>query len=145
MAEYSEEALFPFPRDQVWKLLHAHWDDTTIRQIHPMIRAQKTMSRSANEVVLHRTIDARGKLLNSEWKITFRPPDFLRYEIGASEGPYASGSFVEIQYSDAPGGTRMRTHVKGRITVLPFFLPQKTFLKKVLADIDREDQAFLRR
>ncbi len=146
MPEFREESIFPFPSDQLWKLLRAHWeDDTTICRIHPLVRSQKTLSRSANEVVVERTIEARGQLLTSQWKFTFRPPEFLRYEIVAGEGPYAVGSFVEVHYSDAPNGTLQKTHFKGWITVLPFFLPQRVFVKRILTDIDKEDEAFLRR
>ncbi len=49
------------------------------------------------------------------------------------------------RYSEAPGGTHLKTHVKGTITVLPFFLPQKLFLRRTLDGIDKEDEAFLRR
>ena len=144
MVEYSEEGIFPFPRERLWKLLDAHLDDDQIGHIHPLIRSQKTLRRSANEVLVERIIDARGKLLTSQWKHTVRPPDFFRYEIVSGDGPYAPGSFIETQYSDAPGGTRMRTHVKVHITVLPFFLPQKTVLRRVLTDLDREDEEYLR-
>ncbi|MGA8303815.1 MAG: hypothetical protein WA691_09975 [Thermoplasmata archaeon] len=145
MAEYLEETDFPFPIDRVWKLLEAHLDDATLPQIHPKIKAQKTLHRSPNEALVQRTIEARGKLLTSEWRIGFRPPEFLRYDIVSGDGPYATGSFVEIHYSEGPGRTHFRTHVKGRITVVPFFLPQATVLKRVLADIDAEDEAYLRR
>jgi hypothetical protein len=145
MVEYTEESIFPFPREQVWKLLDAHWDDTTVTKIHPLIRSQKTLSRSPNELVVERTIDANGKLVTSQWKITLRPPDFTRFDILSGTGPYEPGTVLETTYSDAPGGTRMQSHVKGRISVLPFFLPQKLFFRRVLEGIDQEDQAFLRR
>jgi len=144
MVEYSEEGIFPYPRTQVWKLLDAHLDDAQIVNIHSLIRAQKTLKRSANEALVERTIDARGKLMDSQWKISMRPPEFYRWEVVSGDGPYAPGSFIESQYSDASGGTRMRTHVKARITVLPFFLPQKTVLQRVLSDIDEEDRAYLK-
>jgi hypothetical protein len=145
MPEYHEEYDFPFPIDRVWKLLEAHLDEGTLREIHPQIKAQKTLRRSPNEVLVQRTIEVRGKLLTSEWKIAFRPPEFLRYDILSGDGPYETGSFVEVHYTAGPGRTHFRTHVKGRITVVPFFLPQGVVLKRVLAGIDAEDEAFLRK
>jgi hypothetical protein len=145
MVEYVEESFFPFPRDQVWKLLDAHWDDATIAQIHPLVRSQKTVSRSPGELVVDRTIDANGKIVNSRWKITLRPPDSVRFDVVSGTGPYEPGTFLETTYAGAPGGTNLRTHVKGRISVLPFFLPQKTFFRRVLGMLDAEDAAYLRR
>jgi hypothetical protein len=66
MVEYDDEDLFPFPRDQVWKLLGAHTVDATISRIHPLVRTQKTVRRTDNEVVVQRAIDVRGKLMNSQ-------------------------------------------------------------------------------
>jgi hypothetical protein len=145
VVEYRDVSIFPFPRERVWELWEAHWDDARISQIHPLVRSQRTLSRSSNEILVERTIDARGKLLKSQWKYTVRAPDFVRYDIVSGDGPYAPGAFVETQYSEVPGGTQLQTHAQGRITVLPFFLPQKLFFQKVLADVDKEDEAFLKR
>jgi len=143
MVEYEESEVFPFPRDRVWKLLAAHLDPTTIGRIHPLIKGQKTLGTTGDQTTLQRTIDVRGKPLNSQWMITLRPPDFSSYEILASEGPYSEGSSVENHYSDAPGGTLIRSRMKLHISVLPFFLPQGLMARRVLDTIDREDRTFL--
>jgi hypothetical protein len=143
MAEYDEEGLFPFSRDRVWKLLTAHLDDATITRIHPLIRSQNTVRRTSDEVVVQRSIDVRGKLLGSQWKLTYRPPESARFEILASDGPWTPGSFVENHYSDVPGGTLIRSHLNLTVKGLPFFLPQKSVVRRVMTTIDNEDRAFL--
>jgi hypothetical protein len=143
MVVYEESELFPFPRERVWKLLQAHLDDATVGRIHPLIKGQTTVSKNGPDTVLQRTIDARGKLLNSQWKITQRPPDFFRFEVLAGEGPWSDGSSVESHYSEAPGGTLIQSRMNLHIKVLPFLLPQGRFARGVLDDIDREDRAYL--
>jgi hypothetical protein len=143
MVEYEESEVFPFSRERVWRLLQAHNDEATIGRIHPLIKSQKTLSKDGDETTLQRSIDVRGKQLNSQWKITFRPPGFSRYEVLASEGPWSQGSSVENHYSEAPGGTMIQSRMKLHISVLPFFLPQKTMSRRILNDIDKEDRAFL--
>jgi hypothetical protein len=145
MVEFSESDLFPFPRDRVWTLLRAHLDDAMIGRIHPLIRAQRTITTSGTETTVQRSIDVRGKLLTSQWKVTLRPPEYSRYEILASEGPWSEGSSVENHYSDAPGGTKIESRMRLHIQVLPFFLPQRPISRRILNDIDREDRAFLSR
>jgi hypothetical protein len=145
MVEYRSDELFPFPRDRVWKLLQEHTDDAVILRIHPMIKQQRTVSRSEDSAVVERSIDARGKLLPSQWKYTFRPPDYLKWEIVGGTGPYAPGSFLENTYLEEPGGTRIRSRGQFKITVVPFFIPQRAVLSRVFDTIDAEDQAYLRR
>jgi hypothetical protein len=144
MVDYSSDELFPFSRDRVWKLLQDHTDDALISRIHPLIRQQRTISRTEDSATVERSIDARGKLLTSQWKYTFRRPDYLKWEIVAGTGPYAPGSFIENTYLEQPGGTRIRSGGQFKITVVPFFIPQRPVLARVLDSIDSEDQAYLR-
>lgn len=136
--------MFPAPRDAIWKLLNAHLDDSAISRIHPLLKAQKTISQSGSEIVMDRWTDVRGKVLRSRWKVTVRPPDLYRWEIVDSEGPWTTGNFVENAYVDVPGGTQVRTRGELKISVLPFFLPQKSLIHKVLDQLDSEDLVFLR-
>ena len=144
MVGYESDELFPFPRDRLWKLLEDHLDDSLVGRIHPLIKQQRTASRSGDSVIVERTIDARGKLLASQWKITYRPPDSSRWEIVSGQGPYAPGSWMENSYAEEGTGTRMRTRGELKITVLPFFLPQRPVLRRVLDTIDSEDQRYLK-
>lgn len=143
MAEYASDDVFPAPREKVWALLKAHLDPALATRIHSKILTQTEVSRDGDAVVVEREIDARGRRLRSRWKITLRPPELGRWEIVDGEGPYAPGSFIESQYSEAPGGTRIVAHGKLKITVLPFFLPQGPVARRVMDDIDREDRAYL--
>jgi hypothetical protein len=144
MVSYESDDLFPFPREQVWKLLAQHTDDAVISQIHPLIRGQHTVSRGDGSVVLERRIDARGKLVTSQWRLTSRPPESFRWEILASEGPYATGSWMENTLSEEGNGTRIRSRGELKVTVVPFFIPQRAVIRRVFDTIDAEDQRFLR-
>ena len=141
MVEYADESVFPQPIDRLWTLLRAHLDAGTIGQI----RSQRTVQQVDGETtLLERGIDVRGKLMTSTWKVTYRPPGFSRWEVVASEGPWATGSFMENQYAPEGTGTRLRSRGELKISVLPFFLPQRSTIRKVFETIDTEDQAFLR-
>jgi hypothetical protein len=144
MVEYQSNELFPFPRDRVWDFLRDHADDARIGRIHPLIKHQETVVRSDDSAVVNRSIDARGKVLASQWKYTFRRPDYVKWEILGGTGPYAPGSWLENTYTEEPGGTRIRSRGSIRITVVPFFIPQKAALARVLGTIDAEDQRYLR-
>ena len=145
MVVYEDQTLFPAARVDLWRLLDAHLDDTRISSIHPLIRSQRTVRTEDGARILERTIDARGRLLTSTWKLTYRPPDWSRWEVVRSEGPWAEGSFVETSYTDAPGGTRLETTGELKITVLPFLIPQRGVVRRVMDDVDAEDRAFLSR
>ena len=123
MVSYESDQLFPFPRERVWKLLNDHLDDAMITKIHPLVQQSRTISRDSNSVVFERMIDARGKILSSQWKITSRPPDTYRWDIVTSNGPYTAGSWMQSTYHG-----RRREHsdsVSGRAQDLrpPIFLP----------------------
>jgi hypothetical protein len=145
MVVYEDESLFPAPRDAVWKLLEAHLDDQTILGIHPQIVAQRTVSREGPTIVVDRTIDVRGKRLNSRWKLTYKAPDTARWEIQTSEGPWAPGSYLETTYLEAPGGTLIRARGELKVSVLPFFIPQKGVIRGAFETIHREDLAATRK
>ena len=141
---YESDEVFPYPREAVWRLLRDHTDDTLISRIHPLILTQRTVARSEGSATVDRTIDARGRSLASQWRYTYRAPDQLRWEVVSGTGPYAPGSWMENRYSDAPGGTRIQSRGELKISVLPFLLPQRPFLRRVLDSIDAEDQRYLR-
>jgi hypothetical protein len=144
MVDYEDTTVFPAPREKVWKLLDAHLDDRAISSIHHLIKAQTTASRSGAETLVDRTIDARGKMLRSRWKITYQPPDLARWEIVDGEGPWKTGSFIENRYAEDPGGTRITGRGDLTISVLPFFMSQKRTIQSVYSDIHDEDVAYAR-
>jgi len=145
MVEYLDDGIFPFPRDQVWRLLRAHQDPVEITAIHPLVKSHVVVRQDGDSVVVRRMIEVRGKLLPSEWKITSRPPDTSRWDILSSEGPWTAGSWIENTYTDAPGGTRIVTKGDVKVKVLPFLLPQRPFVRRIFNDIDQQDQAYLRK
>jgi hypothetical protein len=142
---YDDDDLFPAPRDVVWRLLRDHLDDAKILVIHPLIKSQKTVSRTDSETVVDRVIDVRRKLLRSRWKLSYNPPEKARWEILESEGPWAPGSFVDVTYADVPGGTRIHARGDLTISVLPFFFSQARTVRSVLNDVHIEDWAFVNR
>lgn len=144
MVVYEDQDVFPASREAIWKLLAAHRDDGTIGRIHALMRGQTTVSSSDAESVVDRVIDVRGKAMRSRWKLSYRPPEYSRWEIVESEGPWAKGSYIENWYSEAPGGTMMRSKGELRVSVLPFFMSQMKTIRKVFGDIQDEDIAFLR-
>jgi hypothetical protein len=144
MVDYQYEQLFPFSRDRVWKLLQDHLDDSLIMRVHPLVKHQRTISKGGDTTVVDRTIEARGKLLTSQWRVTTRPPDSFRWEVLTSNGPYAAGSWMENTYTQEGANTRIQSQGSLTISVLPFFLPQRTFIRRVLDSIDAEDQSYLR-
>jgi hypothetical protein len=142
MVSYESDDVFPRPRAAVWELLQAHLDDTKIGRIHHLISNQKTVRRDGNDTVVERWIDVRGKAMRSVWRITYQPPEKARWEVVESQGPWSVGSFVESTYSDEPGGTRIRTKGELSINVLPFFMSQRSNVRRVLDTVDAEDRAF---
>ncbi|MGI0129291.1 MAG: hypothetical protein ACREDE_03290 [Thermoplasmata archaeon] len=144
MVAYESDQSFPFPRVRVWKLLNDHLDDSLISKIHPLVKQSRTVSRDANAVVFDRTIDARGQILLSRWWLTARPPDTFRWEIVTSQGPYAAGSWMESSYTEEGGSTRIRSRGDLKVSILPFFIPQRPIIRRVFDDIDAEDQSYLR-
>ena len=144
MVAHESDQLFPFSRERVWKLLNDHLDDQQISRIHPLVKESRTISRDANSVLFERKIDARGKILASQWRDTARPPDSFRWDIVTSNGPYAAGGWMESHYTEEAGATRIRSRGELKISVLPFFIPQRPVLRRVLDDIDAEDQSYLR-
>jgi hypothetical protein len=99
MVDYQYEQLFPYSRDLVWKLLQDPLDDSLIVRVHPLVKHQRTISKGGDTTVVDRTIEARGKLLTSQWRVTARPPDSFRWEVLTSNGPYAAGSWMENTYT----------------------------------------------
>ncbi len=143
MKEYHDDGIIGAPRSEVWALITSHLDDAVIHSIHPEVLEQKTESRSPPEYVVHRIIDVRGRRMPSRWKLTLRPPDFYRWEVIDGEGPWQVGTFVESNFSDVPGGTRIVTRGELFISVLPFFLPQGVMIRRILGQIEAQDEARL--
>jgi hypothetical protein len=144
MVDYHDEAILPFPRQRIWQLIDAHLDPALIGRIHPLIRSQETVTSRPEETVLQRTIDVRGELMNSRWRLTSQPPEMFRWEVLQSDGPWAEGTWLENRYSEVPAGTRVESRGKLKVSVLPFLIPQSPVIRRVLSDLDVEDIAYLK-
>lgn len=143
MVSYRDRSVFPARREELWRLLRAHLDPDAIRSIHPLIQAQKLLRQEDDTTIVERVIEARGRRVTSQWKLTYQPPERSRWEIVGGDGPWAVGSYLENRYADDPGGTRIETRAELRIVVVPFFFPQGLIVRSILNRIDQEDQAQL--
>lgn len=144
MVHLRDDGVFPYPRDVLWRFLDLHVRDDRIRSIHPSVLAQRTVSASPTQVVLDRTLVARGREYPVTWTITTDRPSTLRWEIPtAPQGPFVPGSYVANRYTEVPGGTRVETEVEMSIVGVPRFL-QTLLVRRVLREIDGEDLAYLR-
>jgi len=145
MVTYEDDDLIEAPRAIIWQLLTDHLNDAKIVEIHPLVRSQKTLSRTDHETVVERVIDVIRKPKSSRWKLTRDPPERFRWEILESQGPWTPGDFLELTYSEE--GKRTRVHARGELTIqnLPFFLKQPRTIRRVLEDLRTEDVFWLRR
>lgn len=144
MTSYTDEGVIAVSRDRLWQLLRLHEDDTQVTRVHPDILAQRTTSRSGNEIIVERTLKTPGGSKSSTWKLTSLPPDSYRFEILGGAGPFTPGSYMQNHYSDAGSGTRVTS--QGEFTILGIprigFL-QRRITRRVFDKIDEEDQTFL--
>jgi hypothetical protein len=146
VVQYSDDDVIEAPRAVVWRLLDEHLDDAKISTIHPLIQSQKTVLRTEGEVQLDRVIDVARKPRKSHWRITFDRPERFRWEVLESEGPWASGSYLELKYAEqTPRTTAVTT--RGALTVLrlPLFASQERAVRTALNDLRTEDVFYLRR
>ncbi|HEV2166828.1 MAG TPA: SRPBCC family protein [Thermoplasmata archaeon] len=143
MKDYQDDGVINAPISAVWKLIESHLDDGVIHSIHPEILEQSTESRGTPESIVRRVIDVRGKRMPSRWKLTLRPPSVYRWEVLDGDGPWQAGTYIENAYSEVPGGTRIVSHGQLYISVLPFFLPQGAMIRRILGQIEAQDEARL--
>lgn len=142
---YENEELIAAPRSIVWKLLEDHLDDTKIRTIHPLVLSQKTVERTGSGVQLERVIDVGRKPKKSRWMIAYAPPDHAHWEVLESEGPWASGSYLDVRYEEVPGGTHVVAWGALSVRDPPLFVSQKRAVAQLLKDLDAEDFNYLNR
>jgi hypothetical protein len=143
MKDYHDDGVINAPISKVWRLIESHLDDAVIHSIHPEVLKQTTVSRGSPESIFDRTIDVRGKGMPSRWKVTLRPPNLYRWEIIGGHGPWQTGTYVENAFTEVPGGTRIVSQGQLYISVLPFFLPQGFMIRRILAQIEAQDEAWL--
>ncbi len=143
MAKIKFLAVFPASRDKLWRIFELHLNDT-IKAIHPNVLSQRIVSEHNSEIVFERIIRSVGRTQRSEWKYKLEPPDKLRWEIIAGEGPFAKGSYIENTYKDIPEGTQITTDGEIILKGVPRFL-QRWVLAWIFGRIDNEDLTYLRK
>jgi hypothetical protein len=144
MAHITMESVFPAPREQLWRVLKLHVEDDQIGMIHPNILSQRQVSREGNHLVLERKIRLLGKNYTTTMVVEMAPLEMYRWEITASDGLLAPGSYVENRYTEAKDGTRVSTTVQMTLKGVPGFL-QSWMIKRNLSQADDEDLEYLRK
>ena len=153
MVRVEVEGVIPIPRDTLWKVLALHLNDATISKIHPSILSQKTISqegtRSYQDLTLseittvEREVITAGRKWKCTWRIKVSPPEEYRFEVLASSGVLAAGSYIRNTYSDSPMGTRIVTVGEMHPMGIPRFL-QGWLVRRRLNRADKEDIEYLK-
>ncbi|MFY9716982.1 MAG: SRPBCC family protein [Thermoplasmata archaeon] len=142
MVRYSDDTTVPVTRERLWRLLDLHSQDAVISHIHPEVVSQETVSQKPGEYVVKRGVKVIRKVASANWKVTYQAPDRFRWDILDGNGPWSTGSYLSITYTDAPGGTRMITEGELTVVGLPGFL-QNRIVRSALGRVDDEDLEFL--
>lgn len=144
MVQYIDEEVIPLDRVKLWKFLDLHLDNQAILEIHPDIVGQTLLNSRGDETTVERQIRFLGTTRRSVWRITYTRPDRSRWEILDSKGPLATGSYLENQYADAPGGgTAVQSEGDIRVTTFPGFM-QRGIVNGAMNTIGKQDHAYLR-
>ncbi len=142
MVRYADETVIPVAGDRLWRLLDLHRQDGHIMRIHPDVVSQQTLSQGPGEYVVKRGVKVIRKLVSSSWKVTYSTPNQFRWEILDGNGPWTQGSYLSNQYSDAPGGTLVKSEGDLTVVGIPGFL-QNRIVRSALNRIHDEDVEFL--
>lgn len=153
MVKIEVEGVIPIPRDQLWTVLARHLDDVAISKIHPSILSQKTISqegtRSYQDLKLSEitTVEREMRTARRRWTCTWRmkvsPPEEYRFEVLASSGILAAGSYINNTYFDSAENTRIVTVGEMHPMGIPSFL-QGWLVRRRLNRADNEDLAYLK-
>jgi len=146
MVRISEESVFPADRGKLWKVLESHFDDSVILKIHPfMISSKRINKEEKNALIFERVVRNFGRTFSVTTKYDVTPMETFRWEITASTGGVAPGSYMENTYSDAGSG-KTKLVTKGELTLrgVPGFL-QGWIVRRTLNQWDNQDLGYLRR
>jgi hypothetical protein len=148
------EGMIPIPRDRLWKVLARHLDDESIVKIHPSILSQVTIDREGTRsyqdltlseiTTVERDMRTAGRNWKCTWRISVSPPEKYRFEVLASSGVLAPGSYISNTYSEASQGTRIVTVGEMHPLGVPRFL-QGWLVKRRLNKADNEDIEYLKK
>lgn len=142
MVVVSEETVFPFPKEKVWRLIELHMDDQVVRKIHPGILSSRQLSREGDVWAFERSMRTRRRTFTLKWRFELKPMESLREEVISSTGGIAPGSFLENSYSAVGDSTKVSTRGNMILMGVPGFL-QGRLLKGVFSNTDKEDLRYL--
>src|SRR6266699_1445831 len=90
------DGVFPLALGAVWRLLHEHLDEATLREIHPWIRSGRVVRESQpvpfggqmfpQSKVAEREIRIMGRRFRTTWTYAIEPPLRFAYEIRFENG-----------------------------------------------------------
>ena len=151
MRPIEMEGEIDLPLDVTWRLLHAHLDEATVREIHPWILQGDVESEGdrvefnglglPRERTVNREMRIAGRRSRTMWHYRIEPPTRYEYTIRFENGSEAS---FENLYSPIPGGTHIET--RGRITMkgIPTFLAMVA-ARRLMNRAEKEDLAYFQR
>ena len=153
MVKIEVEGLIPIPRDRLWRVLARHLEDDEIGKIHPSILSQLTIEREGARsfqglelsaiTTVERELRTAGRRWKCTWRINVSPPEKYRFEVLASSGVLAPGSYINNTYYDSPEGTRIVTVGEMHPLGVPRFM-QGWLVKRRLNRADSEDIEYLK-
>src|SRR6266542_3897340 len=129
MPTIEMDGVFPLTLDAVWRLLHEHLDEATLREIHPWIRSGRVVRESQpvpfggqmfpQSKVAEREIRIMGRRFRTTWTYAIEPPLRFAYEIRFENG---STSRFSNAYAAVPQGTFVKTVGEVSMKGVPTFL-----------------------
>ncbi len=145
------DGAFPLALDAVWRLLHAHLDEVTLREIHPWILSGRVVREGdavrhasltfPREKIAEREVRILGRRSRTTWTYAIEPPSRFAYEIRFGNG---STSRFDNAYAAVPTGTFVKTVGEISIKRVPTFLG--IWATRRLRDrADEEDLAYAKR
>ncbi len=142
------DGVFPLTLDAVWRLLHEHLDEATLREIHPWIRSGRVVRESqpvsfggrmfSQYKVAEREIRIMGRRFRTTWTYAIEPPLRFTYEIRFENG---STSRFSNAYAAVPQGTFVKTVGEVSMKGVPTFLGIWA-TRRLLDRADEEDLAY---
>ena len=141
----SEESVFPASRAELWRVLESNLDDSVVGKIHPFVISSRQSADDENGRVHERVWRKYGRAFSVTTRYDLVPMERFRWEVTASTGGLAPGSYIENRYSDA-GKDKTKITTRGELTLVGVsgFL-QGWIVRRSLNQSDNEDLRYLLR
>lgn len=145
------EGVFPLELDALWELLHAHIDESRLREVHPWILDGRTTREGEpvefngrlypREKVAERVVKVGVRRARTTWRYRIDPPVRYLYDIAFENG---SLTRLDNTYSPAEGGTLVRTLGEVSIKRVPSSIAT-WLVRRSLNRTEDEDLAYARK